>query len=315
MAQTIEIDGGIARVIERRIVAQAPLDQLAPFLEVRLPTILPVLPDHTRLIAFDPNTKKGVLMVETIPFRQWVTCHADPNDYNFAPDDQDRLRAAKDHRAAWNVLFPYQYHAYDFLLDTGPSGVGVQNFQLNAGFLYWRPTKFTKLEDELWPAQLFNIDTNARICWGYTQAETASLAQRIDDQVKSFQATIFNTHLGAKKPVSYGSYVEWEKAADKNPLDFLNWPEFKKKGITTGKKLVEQISALGAVPADLDNTTSIIPPPPDTFTIGKAVDWFNRIDPQQRKLFARALERAIAEAPEAVTATAEAGKKAEVVGG
>lgn len=320
MTQVIEIEGGIARVVDRRVVSQAPLEQLAPFLETRMPTILPILPDHTRVVAFDPNTKKGILIVETVPFRQHVTCHVELHDYNFtSQDDLNRIANTRDRRVVWNLQFPYQYHVYTFSLDTGPTGQGLQNFQLNEGKLLWRPTKMTKLDDGFWPAQLFNIDTNARICWGYTQAETASLAQRIDDQVKSFQATIFNTHLGAKKPHNYSGYTAWEEASDKNPLCYLDWSNFKTNPMYTGTKLVESITNAGAIPANLDNTTSIIAPPPDTFTLGKAREWMERIDPQQRKLFLTALAKTLAAEGDATLATSltgeTAGKKAEVVNG
>lgn len=294
MPQKIVIEGGIARVVNEQVVAEAPLEQLAPFLETRLATVLPILPDHTRLVAFDPNTKKGILIIETVPFRQHITCHAERGDYNFTGEDLNRIAQFPDRRAVWNLQFPYQYHVYTFATDTGPTGQGLQNFQLNEGKLYWRPQKFTSLEDKFWTAQLFNIDTNGRICWGYTQAETASLAQRVDDQVKSFQATIFNTHLGAKKPHTYQTYVEWETASN-NPLCYLEWSNFKQPTNLTAKALIDSLGAKDMPIADTSKTTDAIPQPPDVFTVGKALDWFKGISPQQRKLFTVALARTMKE--------------------
>lgn len=294
MAQKIVIEGGIARVITEQIVSEAPLESLAPFLETRLATVLPILPDHTRLVAFDPNTKKGVLLIETVPFRQHITCHAERGDYNLVGADQDRINATPDRRPVWNLQFPYQYHVYNFALDTGPTGRGLQNFQLNEGKLLWRPAKFTKMDDQFWPAQIFNVDTNARICWGYTQAETASLAQRVDDQVKSFQATIFNTHLGAKRPNGYETYVAWEQASE-NPLCYVNWTDWNARSPWTAQKLVNELGLSDVPVAKTDDTTDAIPQPPDVFTIGKALDWFGAISPQQRKLFTVALARTLAE--------------------
>lgn len=279
MTRQIVIENGIARLHETTVSAEIPLANLVPLLETRLTTVFPILPDHTRLVAINPNSGKGVVVIETTPFRSFITLHASRNDGYLS--DEDKQRIDKANIAAWNLQFPYQYHVYGFTVKTDETKHAINDFTITEEKLYWRPEKFTKLTDGFWPALLFNIETNGRICWGYTQAETASLAQRIDDQVKSFQATIFNTHLAARSPA--GSYTEWETQS-KDPAAYKQWPMFKKPPKATANDFVKEYLSEGFI-ADPEETSSIIPPPPETYTIAKASNWLKDRDPQARKIF------------------------------
>jgi hypothetical protein len=279
MSRQIVIENGIARYQETTVHGEVPLADLVPLLETRLTTVFPILPDHTRLVAINPNTGKGVVVVETTPFRSFITLHASRNDGYL--QDEDKERIDKNNIATWNLQFPFQYHVYEFTVKTDENKKQLTDFTLTEGKLFWRPDKFTKLTDGFWPALLFNIETNARICWGYTQAETASLAQRIDDQVKSFQATIFNTHLAARSP--FGTYTEWERDSN-SPANYKKWAMFTKPVHVTGESLASEFLAEGFM-TESTNSSSIIPEPPPSFTIAKASEWLRDRDPQARKIF------------------------------
>jgi hypothetical protein len=314
MTRQILIEGGIARFQDVNVQAEVPLTDLIPLLETRLTTVFPILPDHTRLVAINPNTGQGIVVIETNAFRSNITLHASRNDGYLSEDDKSKLSKAG--IATWNVQFPFQYHVYEFTVKVDENKKQLTDFTLTEGKLYWRPEKFTKLDDGFWPALLFNIETNARICWGYTQAETASLAQRIDDQVKSFQATIFNTHLAARSP--YVDYTAWEKASD-DPAVYKKWDMFNKAPKITGKSLVGPYLDDGFV-ADASDSSSIIPPPPETFTIAKASEWLRDRNPQTRKIFTigfvkQAIEDGILDPKEITLASALANAEIKAVAG
>lgn len=290
MTQRIEIEGQVARVIEETIVAETSLAALMPHLETRLPSYLPLLPDHTRVVAFNPDTKRGALLVELPPARRHLRVRIERGD-RVPPIDRDRTAQGL---AVWHVQMPFQYFFYAFTLrDTTTRIAGTQDFTLDNGLYLWRKEAIRSLNDPVWTGRIWNVDNNARICWGYTRHETASLALRVDDMVKSFPHTIFNLHLGYPRPNELASMLAWEQESE-NPLAYREWSDWN------GTPLYRSINELFEramreeglpTPTPLENGTDAIPLPPETFTVARALEWMDGLPEQRRNRFLHALQR------------------------
>lgn len=285
--QQIIIEGDIAKIVQTEVIAQAPVSSITGFLERRLPTTFPLLPDHTRLAAFDPETKRGMFLVEHAPLKTAIQLHEDRDEERIA--DIDRPRFDNQLRAVFNVLFPYQYFAYPFQITADHEG-RITQFYLGDIYLYWAPNQITTYDDPLWYADLNNIDSDARVCWGQTTTGEETLSRRIDAQVKTFAATVFNGHLGMH-PAGYDSFTEWEAlAANPDPLAYSDLPLFAKPPETTVRAILERHWEGDPPPIAADRTNqNFTPPPPGHFTLTRAREWAAALDPNQRRLFLNAL--------------------------
>lgn len=297
----VEIREGIARVIDQTVVASGALPDIVKHLQTRVPTIFPVLPDHTRLIAFDPDNNRGRLIVQTPPEIVGFRVHFD-NVYNRMPKE-DRAKADRNGYYTFQLQFPWAIHYFGFIVETGRTerakeGYGKVHHEELQGFLidetgyYWSDKPITSMDQFIFPAQMLNINHKGGICWGSTTGPTQTLAERLDALVKNFYATQYNDHYGYRCPPAYKSYSEWE--ADKDPLSYLQWPMWdinaNPEGITVGRRLqvyMDQstVHAEGNIAA-----------PPTRFTIGKMMEWFKAMPDNERTRFLSAAKALSAEA-------------------
>lgn len=301
MTRTIEIDqnSGIARLIERAVVAEVPVASLSEYMEVRMPSIFPILPDHTRVVAFDPDSKKGIVIIEQTPARHRLTVHYDNGEYQTTAQDYQR-RDKTTNRAVFNIQFPYQYFAYAFQLNTrgdqwNGMNAALADFTIEQGILMWRPTRLNKMSDELWPAKLWNV-RNSGICWGGGTFETGSMAERLDDMVKTFPATEFTPHYGNPVPAPYRDYTDWEKASEgvKGATCYTEWDHFKNEApLYTVQKFIDKHLAKNLTVADTEHVTVNIPEPPRMFTIGKMIEYFDTLPDNHKARFLQSLNRYI----------------------
>lgn len=296
MAQRIEIEGQIARVVEQTTLYETTLEQLMPQLVTRLPTYLPILPDQTKVVAFNPETKRGGLLIEQPPARRNLRIFNDRGATN-GPDAR-RQNENADNIGVFHLQMPWVYFFYGFTVGIDGEAFNedtiLQDFRLDQGFYLWRNEKLTSMDDRLWRGKVPNVDNGSWICWGYTRHDTSSLAERINDMVKNFSSTTFNYHLDAPKPNKYRSYTAWEEDSLKDPLCYLNWDEWTSDQTVVGT--VSQFftrhvdTPLGPV-ADLSRSTDVIPEPPAQFTVARALDWMNNLPEHRRAQFLHALRR------------------------
>lgn len=304
MTQLIEIENGIARIVDRTVSSEVPLADLMPQLETRRPTYLPIMPDHARVAAFDPESGRGGFLMELAPAVRHLRIDNEGDDVN-EDDDQERFENATERNegaiAVFHLQFPWHYFFYSFRI--GHDGEDwndgrLVDFTIDHSLFFFRPDRLKSLEDRLWTGTIPNVDGGAAICWGYTRHETASLHERINDMIKNFTSTIFNYHLGAPRPPDYGSYTEWEKAGLANPLIYREWQMFTQG---TGLLSVQQLFAqnVEALPAPMDFTNShiIIPEPPPMFTVARALEWMENLPEHSRERFLHALRRHTDEHP------------------
>lgn len=293
MPDFIEIEGQIARLVKRQITAEVPLSELMPHLTIQQPTFLPVLPDHTRIVAFNPETRRGAVLIELAPSRKGFRIHNDQGETR-GPDAK-RQNEAPDLVGVFQLQLPWAYFIYSFRIgtdNTAITGGKLQDFTIDQGLYFWRPDRIQKLDDQLWGGRIPNVDTQGWICWGNSRHETTSLANRINDMVKNFTNTKFNYHLGAPKPSIYPNYTEWEKDSLKNPLCFSAWEEWKTLPGRTIQSVFESLMDKDLPAAsDLSRSELAIPEPPAYFSVARAAEWMNALPEQSRARFLHALRR------------------------
>lgn len=303
MTQRIMIEGGIARFLETRVTAEVPLADLMPHLVQRLPTITPILPDGTRLIAYDPESKNGVLAVEVSPRVTTMDMHFDGGDHG--AEHEDYARRDNHNHAKFKLALPYLIFAYNFSFN--PTTVTERydrvvlgqdiRFTIKDVILYWRNAPLRKPTDGLWVAKIPNLYEGGGICWGDTTADTTTLAARVDDQIKNFFIHGFTNHLGMKRPVNdVSSFTDWETQSAKNPVFWTGWEEWK----TPANKTFADLSTSIQLPTVGETPTTILdlPEPPRVFGIGRAREWTATLDPRARRVIAQAIAEVLAE-PEA----------------
>ena len=307
MTDVVEIEGGIVRHIRREIVSETTLAAAAPHLEVRAPSIFPILPRGTIVVAFDPDEKRGVVLIERPPSRENLLVHFDRGlTANTPPDDFNRA-TGRTGSAHFNIMLPYLYFLYGFKLDTNNRGEHIQiaNFAIDHTLLFMRKEPLRTLEDPMWHATIMNV-SEAKICWGNTQTDNDTLAVRINHMINEFPLTTFNNHYGIPLPHGIPSLTAWEAGSD-DPLFYRGWGHWTavKAQVTDTKALILRsmkngVTEYGSMPAPDDRFTDvIIPEPPRQFTVGRLREWMHAIPPALRPTFIREV------AAEAATIQAE----------
>lgn len=291
MTQRLEIEGQIARLVETAVISEVPLSEMMPFLTFQQPTFLPVLPDHSKVVAFNPETKRGAILIELPPAKKYLRIHNDR--YNTTGQDAERQNKEQDQVGVFGLQMPWQYFMWAFRIGGDQAIVGgqLQDFTIDQGLYFWRKEKISKLEDGLWPGAIPNVDNSGWICWGNSRHDTTSLADRINDMVRNFTNTKFNYHLGARMPAEYRQYTSWEKASD-NPLVYQTWNMWNTPHSYTVHSLFQDILMENlAQPSDLSHSEYAIPEPPPQFTVAKASEWMDSLPEQSRNRFLHALRR------------------------
>lgn len=282
MVRIVEIEGDIARIVEREIVATTTLDLLAPHMEVRAATITPTLPLGTRIAAFDPEAGRGAVIIEAAPARTNLNVHFDVGMRGDTPPD-DYARGGRPHRATFNIQLPFFHFVYGFTLKTTDNGAGMAagEFTIDRSYLYMSPAQILTPQDKIWHATMMNVE-GARICWGYGDYDNTSLNERLQHMVNEFPNNVFNNHYGMPRPIDYDSYTAWE-AASENPFIFRNWkhwndtPPAGTVAEIIKTHLAKEYERNGhnyqELPLPDDMTTVIIPEPPAQFTQARMREW------------------------------------------
>lgn len=283
MTEQLIIEGDIVRHVRTETLQESPLASLAPFLTTRLATTLPVLPQHpVRYISFDPESSRGLMLVETPPKRHVMQVRHASSGSRYAEDAQ---RRDADGLSRFNVMLPYQYFAYGFQVAT--RGEALTDFGVRQSFLYWRRDPIRTPSDTLFPARCPNVDGYGSICWGSTNSDSSSLSARIDDLVNNFFTTIFNEDLGHHTPFDT-SLTQWETDSE-NPLAYRDWPMWNSEGIP----LSDIAARMGEAPptnvAELNPTHVDLPVLPTNFTVARAREWLDSLSDGARRRISAAM--------------------------
>ena len=273
-SQRLVIEGNIVRHEEVRTLSEAPLASLRSHLITRLPALFPVLPRNTKLIGYDPQRRRGVIMVEMLPMRTHLNLSGGSRS------------------GGYNIQLPYQYFVYTFTMSMNVDAEGQEhfvNFGIVSSMLMWRPSTLRSEKDDLWYAAIPNVDQGGGICWGSTSADTSSLSARIDELTNSFAITQFNGDLGLRTPDYGSSYAQWEKASE-DPLVYMKWTFWDRakaaRNVITAKALFDRLMGTTnpkeMTIADFDQSFVELPTPPVNFTIARATEWLNSLSDAQK---------------------------------
>lgn len=289
MTDRVVIEGGVIRHERIETVSQAPLESISEHLVRRIGVTLPVLPANpVRYMEFDGETNRGLMLVEKAPGLKYIRVAHESEYYE---DDYQRVDAAGDAGQAgtWRVQFPWQYFAFPFRVRVTGAGV-MHDFVIDNTLLYWSRDQFRATDAQLMPAPTPNVDSNGRICWGYTRAVNTSLGERIDDYINNFSTTTFNEHLGHITPFGT-SLTQWEaNSPTDNPMAWRDWPIWNNPPYDY--RTVDQIPKEdGVTPtaAQLDPTYIELPPMPQNFTVARAREYLLALsEPARQRLIVAA---------------------------
>lgn len=281
MVERLEIEGGLIRRVRIETLAEAPLESLSEHLVRRIATTFPVLPSHpVRFMAFDGDTNRGIFLVEQAPGLRHirVTHRRESNFHDDATRNNDGLTGV------WRVQFPWQYFAFVFNHEV--RGSTLVNFTIDGTSLYWARETLRSGDHQLIPAPVPNVDITGGICWGNTHAESSSLNARMDDYINNFTSTTFNEDLGHFTPFNH-SLTEWERnSTEDNPLGWMTWEIWSHNNPTTPNQLAAQ-----SIPGSLQNIAEInpsfvdLPTPPENFTIARARQYLDALNPAAQRRF------------------------------
>lgn len=295
MADRIVIEGSMIRHVRETLISEAPLESLSQHLVTRLPTIFPVLPSAgpTRYIGFDPNTQRGLMIVEVAPRTRSIQVRHASGQY---PDDE--ARAGRSAVGTFRVNFPFSYFVFPFRTSEQTDGA-LTNFTIGNTALYWRKEPFRDAAtDQFYIAQCPNIDTAGGICWGGTINPEGSLSAHVDAMINEFFTTQFNEDLGHRTPFGH-SLIQWEDDSQ-TPLSYLGWPMFGTRGLGQTIENIWNTWAHNRAPipnmAELNPAFVDIPELPQNFTVLRARQWLDTLPAQTRTRFVAALELSADEA-------------------
>lgn len=284
MTDKIVIEGNLMRHIRTSVISEAPLDSISEHLITRLPTIFPVLPSAgpTRYIGFDPNTQRGMMIVEIPPRTRSI---------NVAHSGDRYREDAAANKTGWRVTFPFTYFVFPFHT-MELTGGRIREFTIGNTGLFWRKETFRNADADFFHiAAVPNVDTGGGICWGSTITPQGSLSEHIDAMINTFFTSTFNQDLGHRTPFGT-SLTQWEKDSEQ-PLNYLNWELWNEETNVN----IEQLWAIFAqdqVPpvnmAELNPAYVDIPELPQNFTVLRAREWLQSLTPQHRARLAVALQ-------------------------
>lgn len=280
--QIIELEGEVARYIERTIIQETTIDTLKKQLTTQIATIFPLLPTHsTRYAGFDPNQNKGLFLVEVPPDRHHLRIWHSGDEDRFMDDAE---RSDNEGIGVFNVQLPYSYFTFPVNLFISNEDRLV-DFSIERVGLLWSPKPIREPSNPLWYAKMPNIDDGGGICWGDTVTTQPTLSESIDAMINGFFSSVFNEDLGHMTPFGT-SMTEWEENSDE-PLGYMTWDMWNQGPPFTLEDLWEQyMGATNLFPipnmANLSNNNINIPELPATLTILRAKEWFEGLTDRQQ---------------------------------
>lgn len=209
MPQLIEIENGIARLIERSIISEVDADQLHEAITTHAPLTTPLLPAGTVAMYVDHDHNYIELLVERAPRKEYIKFGSIELEEWFSDDMPEPLELP----VPWEYYFTRAQIQPNII--AGEAYVGI-----NEILLYWRPTRLQDLENDLlWPAKVPNVDSHGLICFGGMSSVNSSLSDKVNDLINNFYASEFNTDMGLNLP---GSLTTLQNVA----TDVLGAPQY-----------------------------------------------------------------------------------------
>lgn len=291
MPTVVEIEGDIARIVRHEVVRQVALADLMPAIERRYPITIPVLPDRTRLVHWDPSNpgdQQLTVFTEMPPAVRTITMQ----------DDAGRGRGT------YRIALPYT--VFRFSLSTSDPDINRWSWNDYSCFFAKEPLRST--EDLLMPALLPNVFADGRICFGTTGVTNeGTLAERIDGVMNAWYLSNFNNNGHVRTqylPWGSTNFTRWVTETADNPLCWRSFPEFEPGTPEYGQQehtpVKHMLTRIGATRTTPLRVTGSIPELAVVPTFGAAEDWLRGLTETQRTRLRVAMDNlATPEAPDA----------------
>lgn len=206
MANIIEIEGDLVRVIAKTTAYEMALSDFLPNLETHTPVSLPLLPKNsTRAISYDAS-------------------NTDDAKLNIMLEQPPRVINLDLVGTVHRLSIPFTRWYFSMSGTHGSNRWGMDDYRI-----FWAQRPFdSPTSKDMIPALVPNIyNESGSICFGSTGANAnASIADRIDQTMNEFYATRFNHDLGIHYPNGWNGYTEWERMTVQTPNEWMKWPDW-----------------------------------------------------------------------------------------
>lgn len=298
-SEFLEIEGGVVRIIEKKIIAEKRLEDVLPGLEFRPPLMSPLLPRSCILFYWDETDPKKKMLI--------MLCEAMPGIKNIVKEGY-----------RYKMAMPWAYFVFIATTAGDPNG---KSWSVEKYKAFHARDRVTNLDSKMAVAFLPNVDENARICYGATATkENQPLADRIDTLVNEWYVTLFTDHLieGRRHPRPFGAtnWKPWVDATvEHGPTAYLKFPEWNDPLCL--RWTVRTAMGLKDIPVEMKEMTAIgeIPEIPQPMTFGRAEEWAKNLAPEQRQRLLGALTNMKADNPKLFKAAEEKDVAAPAVKG
>jgi len=239
VVKVVEVVGGLATVYERNELVAGTLESILPFIENRVPVVLPILPRNNVVSAVydesNPAHKRLEILLNVDPHVRLLD-FSDPID-DFEP----------------RLSFPHTLYFIEMgtTVET-PQG---QDWSMDQFRVFWSKTQVKSLDQDVIPALLPNIYEDGNVCFGDTGVNARQpLADRVDQLINEFLLTRFTAHEVRERewPWNGRTYRRWAQATETHGnTAYQRIPEFDLNGLTeqTVDRVLEAIMGEINVPA------------------------------------------------------------------
>jgi hypothetical protein len=255
MTRIIEIENGLARIVDRTIVSEQAMADVLPLLETRIPVSM-----------FHPSTARFTYWDESnVTKRVRFLCELPP-----------AIRYIRKLNRKFRLAMPWTYFVLSYETVGDPFGI---DWTPEDHRIFHSPTKVTSMNNRLWTAFLPNVYNDGRICFGTTGVPTHQpLADRVDQLVSQWYLTEFNNDvIGTRNhPLPFNGrhpygYRLWVEATAEHGLDAMTrFPEWQvTNGNDVNSFLVSELLAAPGLRTDPITVTGGIPEIPFPATWGR----------------------------------------------
>lgn len=286
MTQIIEIEGDLVRVVDRSIVTQAPLSEVMPLIERKIP-VRSLVPRSAIWVTLDQNGTSH---------RQGFLCEIPPG-----------IKVITKSGRKFRLAMPWTYMW--LVMETAGDTTNPLNWSLTDYRCYHTNQQVVDLQSRLWTAFLPNVYEDARICFGSTGADAAQpVHTRIDSIVNTWYISQFNNdvHGGRNHPLPFNASLpngwrEW--VLQTREWGAMAWTKFPEWAITNNDNGVTSFTVSEVINSGhLGRMAPItvvdaIPELPMPATFGRSEEWLRGLTRLQRSRLHRALQNMIEDDP------------------
>jgi Prokaryotic E2 family D len=273
VAQVIEIENGLVRLVERSVQYSVPMTDWLDKIEKRNPIATPVLPVGTRAVYWDQTdltAQTFVVLIEQQP--QMIRM-----------DFDNMIR---------ELSIPYTRF---FFVATTDDPTNTLAWRLTNYKVFWAKAQYADpTVKDMIPALLPNVYEDGRICFGSTGADASqTLANRLNQTCNEFYVSRFNHDLTIRRPNGARTYREWERMTQNNSTGWMDWRDFDPAlGYHTFRSYDDLVRQARVTMNDRFAPMLAAEPIPDIplgASFGRLNEWLETLDSSQRDRLLQAM--------------------------